>query len=399
MKSDQYGAPILLFPEESQSIELERIDLANGSESPYNENWLQEQLHENPALLPVAAIDPIFGELIPVCRELTTSVGRLDNLYVNELGMLTLVECKLWRNPEARRKVVGQILDYAQELCRMDYDDLITRINSRTGRTGNSLYDIVSENVEGISEKVFVDSVTRNIARGRFLLLVVGDGIHENVENISAFLQEHAQLNFTFALVEQSLYKLNYNERFSILIQPRIIAKTVEVERAVIRIEGDATKISATLSSPDKKPAKTGSASRRGSITEQVFYEGIEKEYPGLSEQVKMLFHAAEQRGLLLDAGSSAMMIKSPDKQFNFLAFQRDGTIRNYGCGSSKLGRAYLQRLAELFDDTIVYEASNGFHSTIKNGDDTYLNVKDILGKQEQWFAVIDSVQSELASD
>jgi hypothetical protein len=399
MKNDQYGAPILLFPEENHSIELERIDLADGSESLYDESWLQQQIDENPALIPVGDIDPIFGELIPVCRELRTSVGPLDNLYVNELGMLTLVECKLWRNPEARRKVVGQILDYAQEFSRMDYDDLVTRINSKTGRTGNSLYEIVNERVEGVAEKEFVDSVTRNLARGRFLLLVVGDGIRENVENISAYLQEHAQLNFTFALVEQSLYKLNHNERSSILIQPRIIAKTVEVERAVIKIEGDATKIRASLSSPDKKAAKTGSASRRGTITEQVFFEEIEEEFPGLSEQLKMLFQSAEQRGLLLDAGSSAMMIKSPDKQFNFLAFQRDGTIRNYGCGSSKLGRAYMQKLAELFDDTIVYEASNGFHSTVKNGDDTYLNVRDILGKQQQWFTLIDSVQSELAAE
>jgi hypothetical protein len=372
MKDNQYGAPILLFHAENHSIELERIDLEKGSDSPYDEGWLQQQIDENPALIPVGDIDPIFGELIPVCRELRTSVGPLDNLYVNELGMLTL---------------------------GMDYDDLVTRINSKTGRTGNSLYEIVSERVEGVGEKEFVDSVTRNLARGRFLLLVVGDGIRENVENISTYLQEHAQLNFTFALVEQSLYKLDYDERFSILVQPRIIAKTVEVERAVIRIEGDATKIRASISSPEKKPAKTSSATRRGSITEQVFFEEIEEEFPGFAEQLKKLFQSAEQRGLLLDAGSSAMMVKSPDKQFNFLAFQRDGTIRNYGCGSSKLGKAYMQKLAELFDNTIVYEASNGFHSTVKNGDDTYLNVRDILGKQEQWFALIDSVQSELASD
>jgi len=92
-------------------------------------------------------------------------------------------------------------------------------------------------------------------------------------------------------------------------------------------------------------------------------------------------------------------MIKSPDKHFNFLAFQRDGSIRNYRCGSSKLGIAYLQKLAELFDDTIIYEASNGFHSTIKNDDDTYLKVKDILGKEQEWFALVDSVLSELSSD
>ncbi len=36
-----------------------------------------------------------------------------------------LVEAKLWRNPEARRKVIGQILDYAKELSRWNYEDPI----------------------------------------------------------------------------------------------------------------------------------------------------------------------------------------------------------------------------------------------------------------------------------
>ena len=314
MKSDQYGTPILLLPEENQSIKLQRIDLANNSGSPYDEKWLQQKIHENPALIPVGEIDPIFGDLIPVCQELTSSVGRLDNLYVNELGLLTLVECKLWRNPEARRKVVGQILDYAQEFSRMDYDDLIGRINARTGLTGNSLYDIVSERVEGISEKSFVDSVTRNLAKGRFLLLIVGDGIHENVENIASYLQQYAQLNFTLALVEQAIYTLDHGEQLGILVQPRTIAKTAELEIAKIKLEGDTTRIKASLVSPTKEAVKTSSVSRRGSITEQVYYEGIEGKFPGLSESIRALFRELEQKGYLLDVGSSAIMIKTSDK-------------------------------------------------------------------------------------
>jgi len=400
MSSTQYGSPILLYPEKNQSIELERIDLRKDTAFEYNEKWLQKTIEKYPALLPITEIEPIFGELIPVCRELNTNVGKLDNLYVNELGMLTLVECKLWRNPEARREVVGQILDYAQEFSRMDYDDLITRINRRTGRTGNSLYEIVSERAEGIDEIGFVDSVTSNLNRGRFLLLILGDGIHENVENISAYLQEHAHLNFTFALVEQNLYKLDHGEHCGILVQPRIIAKTVEIERAVIRIEGDTTKINITVPRSKKKPGDPDSSRRRETITEQVFYEGIDSRFPGISEEVKGLFESLTKRGLVLDAGSSAMMVKSRDKQFNFLAFQQDGTIRNYGLGGSELGRQYLEKLAELFDNALLHEApSNGFFSTIKNADGTYMNVKDILGIKEKWIELIESIQAQDSQD
>jgi len=34
---------------------------------------------------------------------------------LNDSGF-TIGECKLWRNPEARRKAVGQVLDYAKDL-------------------------------------------------------------------------------------------------------------------------------------------------------------------------------------------------------------------------------------------------------------------------------------------
>jgi hypothetical protein len=49
---------------------------------------------------------------------MATPAGPLDALFINRHGALGLVKCKLWRNPQARREVVGQILDYAKELAR-----------------------------------------------------------------------------------------------------------------------------------------------------------------------------------------------------------------------------------------------------------------------------------------
>jgi hypothetical protein len=52
---------------------------------------------------------------VPICTELNTPAGPIDNFMVSPSGLPVLVECKLWRNPEARREVVSQILDYAKE--------------------------------------------------------------------------------------------------------------------------------------------------------------------------------------------------------------------------------------------------------------------------------------------
>ena len=87
----------------------------------YNEDWIQNLCFNNPNLLPVSELEPVFDGLIPICKELATKAGYVDLIYINEDGFITIGECKLWRNPEAHRKVVGQILDYAKELAKWDY--------------------------------------------------------------------------------------------------------------------------------------------------------------------------------------------------------------------------------------------------------------------------------------
>ena len=67
----------------------------------------------HPSLLPVDQIEPAFNTVVPICIELPMKSGFLDNLLVTPAGDLALVECKLWRNPEARREVVAQIIHYA----------------------------------------------------------------------------------------------------------------------------------------------------------------------------------------------------------------------------------------------------------------------------------------------
>jgi hypothetical protein len=65
--------------------------------------------------------------------ELPTPAGYADNLYITETGNLALAECKLWRNPEARREVITQIIDYAHTLANWSYDELERAV--RHGKT------------------------------------------------------------------------------------------------------------------------------------------------------------------------------------------------------------------------------------------------------------------------
>ena len=186
--------------------------------------------------LPIGEIEAAFCPILPVCRELRTGAGPVDILFVNGDGLLTLVECKLWNNPRARRAVLGQILDYAKELSLWSYEELETAIKRSRGKS-ESLYQIVAPYGVELDETEFIDNLERNLRRGRFLLLIVGSGIREGVEHLTDFLQRHAHLNFTIALMELAMYSLPESTGGGHLVLPRVVAQTLEVERAVIRIE------------------------------------------------------------------------------------------------------------------------------------------------------------------
>ena len=113
------GQPILIRDDKSNGLDRIALDA-----KAFNEDWIQKLIHNNPDILPISEIDTGFTPAISIGREVSTTVGYIDNLFISPDGYLTIVETKLWRNPEARREVVGQILDYAKELNKWTYADL-----------------------------------------------------------------------------------------------------------------------------------------------------------------------------------------------------------------------------------------------------------------------------------
>lgn len=226
--------PLVLIAEGSPSRPLAPVPLQAGKAgSAYDEAWVRDLIFMHPEAVPIQEIDPSFGPLVPVCTELDTrAAGYVDALFLNHLGMPTLVECKLWRNPEARREVVGQILDYARALRRWTHTDLQREAARARKEQGFDLADHLRRYGHlDLDEAAFADSVTRNLARGRLLLLVLGDGIREGVEALAEYVQGAPGLHFTFGLVEAQLFELGDGRR---IMQPRVLARTLIVNRSVV---------------------------------------------------------------------------------------------------------------------------------------------------------------------
>src|SRR5260221_6663336 len=178
------------------SFELTRIEHEQG----FNEAWLQEILFEHPDLIPLAEIDPGVCRFIPICCELALpSSGvsfHLDIFGVTPFGRPVLIECKLWRNPEARRKVVAQLLEYAGLLRRWSYSDLEAQLRNQLQWSGtNPLYHHAKSRGVEIGDAQFVDAVSRRLKFGDFDLIIAGDGIRSDMQSIEEHLEAQNMLS------------------------------------------------------------------------------------------------------------------------------------------------------------------------------------------------------------
>lgn len=317
---------------------LERILLGSGN---YDENWLQNLLHDQPDILPIGQIEPGFGVAVPVARELSCGHGYVDNLYVTPTGEIILVEAKLWSNPQARREVVAQALDYVAALMRLDYEGLELAVGNAAGNK-HKLYSYFNNHPDAVGEADFIDAVSNNLKRGRMLVLVVGDGIRREAEAMASLLQSHAGAHFTFALVELAMWRNVATG--DILVVPDTLAQTVMIERGVVRLENGVLQVGSALARVADKPQ---------SISEEMFYEELEKIDPALPSSIQAFLRLVEPMGVYSDLKSSlSMKIDLPDfnRPVNLGYFDRQGKVSTIQVA----GKVVPQDMAIRYNQTLA---------------------------------------------
>src|SRR5713101_6145307 len=82
-----------------------------------DESHLQKMLYDSPRLIPVPGGEKVARFFLRAAG--LPGSGNADLLGGTENGNIFIVECKLATNPEIRRKVIGQILEYAAYLWKM----------------------------------------------------------------------------------------------------------------------------------------------------------------------------------------------------------------------------------------------------------------------------------------
>ena len=187
-------------------------------EAPFaSEDDLQALLAEHPELLDGEQMrpgDPRRWILIKREKGIaeTSDAGdrwALDHLLIDQDATPTLVEVKRGANSEVRRKVVGQMLEYAAHATggagswtvddiRRDFEDTA---NAQDRNPDDLIADLLQTDGEPDVEAFWKD-VGANLAARRIRLLFVADDIPDSLTRIVSFLNEQTRDNIEVLAVE-----------------------------------------------------------------------------------------------------------------------------------------------------------------------------------------------------
>jgi hypothetical protein len=394
----QHGVPIHIdrLDATGSARALEAVPLlrGDGTASGHDEAWLQKLIFRFPQALPVREVDAGYAPLLPVCLELPAGAGYVDNLFVTEDGDLAIVECKLWRNPQARREVIAQIIDYAHAMSGWTYEDLERAVGAGStpdgGKAAPRLYDRVLDRTD-LSEADFVDAVQQNLRLGRMLLLVVGDGIREGVETLTGYLQLHAGFHFTLALIEMPVYRLPGD---GFVLQPRILARTVSIERGIVRIVGGQPRVEPIVSA-----VTAGPVARPTTGTQARVMETLAANAPSVAEALRRFGDLAAEHGIVLEPARKSVMIKwyGPDNvDYALGGVTTDGQLNSASInwspnaiGLIDAAHEYLEALADLVGGSVRRTAKPDQWYVVRSGT-TLPQALDALDRAEAWLALID---------
>jgi hypothetical protein len=194
-----------------------------------SERELQEFLRDFSTLIPMDEIELGAPPLLCIGFEVGAGGGSQDLLYVDETGLLTIAETKLKKNPELRREVIGQVLEYASyahEWTARDIESLAGKFFSSNhcppeyqGLTLESalrkfLETTGSPAAETLSYEQFLLQMRETLDRGRIRLIIAVDEpvghLLKTVEFINRFSQRFDILSLSIETIPRHSNQRKY---------------------------------------------------------------------------------------------------------------------------------------------------------------------------------------------
>ncbi len=279
------------------------------NEKIFDETWLQELLIRNPELLPIKDINENLNDIIPLGREVSVTSGPIDNLYITTEGTICLIETKLWRNPDAHRSVVAQVIDYAKALSGMSFEEFVQIVEkSQLFGEKAKFWNRISKYIKEIEQIEFQSKVQDALEHGRFLLLIVGDKIYPEVAMLVEAIQSAPNLEFKIGLIEIHMYKTDKDKIWPLIILPKVVGKTNEIMRSVVRIVYEEKKPKIEVESFEEE------SGQRLKTNEETFIHSMPKEF---AEILKPVYEQWVDNGFVINWGSVGFSVRTSPKSKN----------------------------------------------------------------------------------
>lgn len=284
------------------------------------ESWFRDAIFAEPEIVigPCRMAGRVEADetWLPWRVETNFGSGPIDVLLVSSHGRIGIVETKLSYNPQKRREVVAQVLDYALSLQDTDRDELPELPDHAAAPLDEDLLECLNA--------------------GRFLLIIAGDALDPRALRLSqSMLARHLTSEWDLAMVDLNVYR-TAQDGDTLTIVPELLGTVQSDLRQVVRVivEGDSPKarvvVEKTVHDDDRDTRRT----KLGSVEE--FLAAVQASLPSqlpVARKVveKMQKVAARSDGLLtfgLQSTSANLFHASSLGPRRFLSLRTDGRLR-----------------------------------------------------------------------
>jgi len=177
-----------------------------------NEGALQDILYKSPDIIPIEKLGERLKEPKIFVKEAgLPGSGYTDLIGIDEDGGITIIECKLAINADIRRKVIGQLLEYAAFLWEKNYEEF-DDICCKAEKWGNKhLSDIMQEKMEAMkepwSDEEFRSKISSTLTDGDFRLIIAVDALNDELRRTVEFINSRGEKTPTIYVLEMRQYE------------------------------------------------------------------------------------------------------------------------------------------------------------------------------------------------
>ncbi len=168
------------------------------------EEALQILIERQPNIISGRQLDPGSDDpprFALLRREMAVGDWSLDHLLVDQRGVLTLVEAKLLQNPESRRGVIGQILEYAANAERSWGEGRVRQLAAEYwAKAGKNIDDVLRAALGEIDVDALWLEIEANLRQRRIRLIIAADELRPEVRRIIEFLNQELRTVQVFGL-------------------------------------------------------------------------------------------------------------------------------------------------------------------------------------------------------